>query len=312
MKNRGFTVIELMIAVAIIGTLSAIAVPAYQAYLGRSKASEAMNGMGSYQKAVSECFQDRGTLENCSAGQNGIPAPSTMTYGSLSVTNGVIVYTFGESALPITAGNTITFTPESSTGGANLWNCSSTLDKGYLPASCAAGIGVVESSSSPQPTASSSSTPSVAPTITPSTDVTFNGVNFSECVRLAVDTSSDTYQSCVSSAIVALTAGTNYTGTASGLCMFPDDLSTCGVSYMISDSNSGKSDAYINVLAATDYNYPAYQAIAVNQGIDLTNKLVCDVGPVVSSNGAVSCPSGSYSPVYSPTTPGEIISFKLN
>jgi type IV pilus assembly protein PilA len=62
MKQKGFTLIELMIVVAIIGILAAIAIPAYQDYTVRSKMTEAVAGMSAAKVAVSEYFQSQGSM----------------------------------------------------------------------------------------------------------------------------------------------------------------------------------------------------------------------------------------------------------
>lgn len=67
MKNRGFTLIELMIVVAIMGILVALALPAYQTYFGRSKFSEVVATVNPVRKAIDTCFQLKGgtDLSNC-------------------------------------------------------------------------------------------------------------------------------------------------------------------------------------------------------------------------------------------------------
>jgi len=63
-KQQGFTLIELMIVVAIIGILAAIAIPAYQDYTIRAQVSEGLNLSGAAKAAVTEYFQDQGTFPN--------------------------------------------------------------------------------------------------------------------------------------------------------------------------------------------------------------------------------------------------------
>jgi prepilin-type N-terminal cleavage/methylation domain-containing protein len=71
--QRGFTLIELMIVVAIIAILAAIAIPQYQDFVSRTRASGAMTELGGYRHAVSECISLLSTATGCSAGSNGIP-----------------------------------------------------------------------------------------------------------------------------------------------------------------------------------------------------------------------------------------------
>ena len=140
--QQGFTLIELMIVVAIIGILAAIAIPAYQDYTVRAQVSEGLNLGGGAKTAVTEYFQDRGTwpTNNTEAGLDATPGNIKGKYVK-SVTvgaSGVVTVLYGIDAhATLLAGKTITLTPADA-GGSITWACSSisSLPDKHLPASC--------------------------------------------------------------------------------------------------------------------------------------------------------------------------------
>ena len=125
--QQGFTLIELMIVVAIIGILAAIAIPAYQSYTDKSKFTEVVSATGPFKLAVDLCVQDLGAITDCTAGSNGVPANivSTTTFkylASITTAAGVITATpkvFGG----VTAAETYVLTAVASNGTA-AWTAS--------------------------------------------------------------------------------------------------------------------------------------------------------------------------------------------
>lgn len=127
-KNKGFTIIELMIAVAIIGILAAIAVPAYSNYTNKAKIGAAIAAAAGAQTAVGECVHINGSITGCDSGTNSIPSGSSLDANTVlgTIANGAIVLTL------TTPSGTITLTPTVGTNSTR-WTCTAVAGGGTTP-----------------------------------------------------------------------------------------------------------------------------------------------------------------------------------
>ena len=161
--QKGFTLIELMIVVAIIGILAAIAIPAYQSYTAKSQATEAINLLGGLKTAIIDVSGTNGLVVACSdaaaeaaGGTTENPTPAKPA-GVLNSANGfTLVGKYVTGITPVyaansTTGNTCTLTASLANGNDKIngkkvafifneksgqWNCISSLDDGIRPATC--------------------------------------------------------------------------------------------------------------------------------------------------------------------------------
>jgi type IV pilus assembly protein PilA len=130
--QQGFTLIELMIVVAIIGILAAVALPAYQDYTVRAKVSEVLLAASSAKNTVAEAAQNGGALP---AALDVQTQDSTYVSG-VAYANGVITAT-AKAFGPVAAGDTITLTGTYvAATGQVTWVCAGTIDAKYRPSSC--------------------------------------------------------------------------------------------------------------------------------------------------------------------------------
>jgi type IV pilus assembly protein PilA len=138
--QKGFTLIELMITVAIVGILAAVALPAYQDYTIRAQVSEGFSLAGGIQTAEQEYFANNGTFADLTT--LGIASPTGKYITGITATGGtdaVLTITYGGGANTKIAGGTVTLTSTDDNNGNIHWACKpdgTLVQSKYVPSSC--------------------------------------------------------------------------------------------------------------------------------------------------------------------------------
>jgi type IV pilus assembly protein PilA len=142
-SNSGFTLIELMIVVAIVGIISSIALPAYQSYMARAQVSEAISLASGLKTAVAGAAQESGSLSGINSGSNGIPNATDVAgkyVEQIDVVAGNITVTMRDVAAGVhldIAAKTLIFEAAIVNDGVR-WSCGagSSMPAIYQPKNC--------------------------------------------------------------------------------------------------------------------------------------------------------------------------------
>ena len=138
-RSRGFTLIELMIVVAIIAILAAVAIPAYSTYTIRAQVAEGLSLAEGYKTVLWDYYAQHGSFPASNQAANA-PSPSSIQGNyvqSVNIANGVITILYGNHANTAISGQSIELSGASNSGAVLTWTCKhNSVATAYLPSSC--------------------------------------------------------------------------------------------------------------------------------------------------------------------------------
>ena len=157
MNARGFSLIELMIVVAVVAILSAVAIPSYRDYTIRAQVTEGLNLASDLKAGIGEVYAQTGTFTGIGRAQVGVSGANTKSgkyVTGIDVQNGIITITYGGQANSKIAGDTLALSPGSNVNEDVIWVCgnkdepsgttlasrgTTSLSDKYMPANCRTG-----------------------------------------------------------------------------------------------------------------------------------------------------------------------------
>ena len=136
-NHRGYTLIELLMVIAIISILAAIAIPMYRAQTVRAKLAEVTNAMSHIASAVGTYYEDMNDFPSsldvpAIQSSLGVGLSALSKVETAGVTNGVITVTITNVGSPVN-GSTITLSPSTGSDGSVLWTWGGSIENAYLP-----------------------------------------------------------------------------------------------------------------------------------------------------------------------------------
>jgi type IV pilus assembly protein PilA len=134
-KHGGFTLIELMVVVAIVGILSAIAIPAYKDYIVRAKVSEMVNVASSAKSSITEYILTKNSYPSSADAAGVTPMTSPMVSSMSIAGNGIITVSSSAAVTGDEDALQIILTPTNNSGSV-AWSCTATGETKYAPSSC--------------------------------------------------------------------------------------------------------------------------------------------------------------------------------